>query len=344
MKAVSSSAAIPDARAATSPAPRARSSSPEFASPASSPGSRPAASSTKRLAAKTLWRWASSVVAFLIWFSPGSIPRPRPRLDMREGAMLTSRRHDFRVHPARRPRLGRPGGRHPAAHLGRARRRRHAADRRATGCPAGRIFRRRALMVLPDGARWLAVVGIPPGYEPRAPGLCRRARAAGRSASRSTSPTGSTTSRSSRWRRARWTCRSENLERVERRNGSAALTAIYGPPAETLRLVQPVPGERSSSYGLRRFFNDQPRSPHTGMDIAAPAGTPIPRRPRHRRRGRRLLLQRQHGHPRPRLGAGDDVLPLEPHRREAGQAVTAGERSARWARRAASPARTCTSA
>ncbi|HBC55821.1 MAG TPA: hypothetical protein DCZ03_01525 [Gammaproteobacteria bacterium] len=42
-----------------------------------------------------------------------------------------------------------------------------------------------------------------------------------------------------------------------------------------LEFAAPVEGILSSPFGLRRFYNDQPRSPHSGIDIAAAEGTPL---------------------------------------------------------------------
>lgn len=39
--------------------------------------------------------------------------------------------------------------------------------------------------------------------------------------------------------------------------------------------VAPVDGRLSSLFGLKRFFNNQPRNPHNGLDIAAVTGTDI---------------------------------------------------------------------
>lgn len=43
----------------------------------------------------------------------------------------------------------------------------------------------------------------------------------------------------------------------------------------SLNFIKPVNGIISSKYGKQRFINNQPRSPHLALDIAAPEGTKI---------------------------------------------------------------------
>jgi murein DD-endopeptidase MepM/ murein hydrolase activator NlpD len=45
--------------------------------------------------------------------------------------------------------------------------------------------------------------------------------------------------------------------------------------ADDLRFDLPASGRFSSAFGLRRFFNNQARAPHSGLDIAAPEGAPV---------------------------------------------------------------------
>lgn len=42
-----------------------------------------------------------------------------------------------------------------------------------------------------------------------------------------------------------------------------------------VEFIWPVSGRISSIFGLRRFFNEQERRPHSGLDIAADEGTPV---------------------------------------------------------------------
>lgn len=69
----------------------------------------------------------------------------------------------------------------------------------------------------------------------------------------------------------------EDLARI--REESARMRAQYvrfsEPTESPLPFLQPVAGPLSSSFGRRRVLNGQPRSPHSGLDIAANTGTPI---------------------------------------------------------------------
>lgn len=51
--------------------------------------------------------------------------------------------------------------------------------------------------------------------------------------------------------------------------------------------LKPTQGALGSPFGLRRIFNGQPRSPHSGLDIKSPTGTPI----RASNRGRVVLAE-----------------------------------------------------
>jgi murein DD-endopeptidase MepM/ murein hydrolase activator NlpD len=68
-----------------------------------------------------------------------------------------------------------------------------------------------------------------------------------------------------------------DLERIgrEKKIMVAAFNTWSNQLTPSLTLLKPVAGPYSSPFGLRRFFNDQPRNPHSGLDIAAAEGTPI---------------------------------------------------------------------
>lgn len=144
--------------------------------------------------------------------------------------------------------------------------------------PAPRVdFQGHRVMVLRDGSKWRAVVGIPLAAEVGRHTIAVRA---GDAPPRHVAFEVKQKKYASQYLKVpdrQVVLSKEDLARVEgeRPRIDAALEHWSDAAPASLQLVQPVDGPRSSSFGLRRFFNKQARNPHSGMDIAADEGTPI---------------------------------------------------------------------
>jgi murein DD-endopeptidase MepM/ murein hydrolase activator NlpD len=141
------------------------------------------------------------------------------------------------------------------------------------------------VMVLPrSGQGWLAVVGIPLSQAPGPAALRLEPAGSGPSGGPGGGRIAHFLVRAAHYRTQRLRVApaqvelsASDLARVaaERDRIHAALATFSAQPPHSLRLEPPIDGPRSSSFGLRRYFNGQARDPHSGMDIAAPVGTVV---------------------------------------------------------------------
>ncbi|MCZ4328843.1 peptidoglycan DD-metalloendopeptidase family protein [Castellaniella denitrificans] len=134
---------------------------------------------------------------------------------------------------------------------------------------------RRVMVIRDSDRRWIALVGIPLGTKP------------GRQALRvQGGPAAAFEVRAKEYATQHITLKNrrqvspdpEDLKRIERElDQQLAVYRAYreGVVPSNVMLDRPVGGRLSSPFGLRRFFNGEARNPHSGLDFAVPAGTPV---------------------------------------------------------------------
>jgi len=134
----------------------------------------------------------------------------------------------------------------------------------------------RTIATLAAAGEWSAVVGVPLNTKPGSHALSVKAKSQSFEISFAVKATNYAEQRIVLKDNSKVTPAPLDLERIKienkrlgkvKRMRSARLLAD--------EFIWPVEGPISSTFGLRRFFNDKPRRPHGGIDIAVPTGTPI---------------------------------------------------------------------
>ncbi|MGN2414068.1 peptidoglycan DD-metalloendopeptidase family protein [Pseudomonas syringae] len=132
---------------------------------------------------------------------------------------------------------------------------------------------RPVLVVKEQGTRWLAIVGIPLTVKPGAQQLTSGGRTLNFTVGSKKYPEQHITLKNKR----QVNPNPEDNKRIEGELAEqlrAYRSFSPGTPSNLI-LDKPVNGPLSSKFGVRRFFNGEERNPHSGLDFAVPAGTPI---------------------------------------------------------------------
>lgn len=134
----------------------------------------------------------------------------------------------------------------------------------------------KSVLVHPQGQNWLAVVGIPlstkPGKQTIEVQIGNTTQKIAFTVQDKDYPEQHITLKNKRMVNPE----PMDMQRINRESGHlSAVLATWTDQPSHLDFELPVQGRLSSPFGLRRFFNDQPRKPHSGLDIAADTGTPI---------------------------------------------------------------------
>jgi len=145
--------------------------------------------------------------------------------------------------------------------------------------PAPQVhFADQRVMVIRHEGRWLAVVGLPLTLKP-GPQFIKAQDGQGKTQEYPF------TVQPKEYAEQRLTLKNKHmvnpsaaeLARIGREQAiiQRAFAAWTDTAPASLRLLLPAQGPMSSIFGLRRFFNNEPRQPHSGIDIAAPIGAPV---------------------------------------------------------------------
>ncbi|HAU4931638.1 M23 family metallopeptidase [Aeromonas hydrophila] len=140
--------------------------------------------------------------------------------------------------------------------------------------PTARYQGKPVLVVREEGKRWIAIVGIPLKSQP---GPHQLQVSDGRTLG-FTVGTKHYREQHIKLKNSRQVNPlAEDMTRINRELAEQTRAYQTFSPTQPSNLLfdKPVEGPLSSPFGLRRFFNGEERNPHSGLDFAVGAGTPI---------------------------------------------------------------------